>query len=137
MSQKFYDVKHVLLEVHEDMDWDNQLTTFYVEFTPFGRVNLLIKDTTLALLVSEDGSIEEQHRHYGKLQCEWLEGTEIRQKLGSLARENGALVGIDGCLRVTGDGSYLHECIERRKPCQYMWYIKIHDLVIFPKKPTS
>ena len=130
---KIYDVKHVLLEVHEDMDWENQFTTYFVEIAPFGRVNLLIKDTTPALLVHEDADEKERHRHYGELQCSMLSGSEIRQKLGELARGNGALVGIDGCLRVTGDGSYLQECIKKGEPCEYMWYIKIHELVIFSK----
>jgi hypothetical protein len=134
MSQKFYDVKHVLLELHEDMDWENQYTTFFVEFAPFGRVNILIKDSTLALLVHEGADTVEQHRHYGELKCDLIEGTEIRRKLGAFIRENGVLLGIDGSLRVSGDGNYLRECIEKGEPSKCMWYIKIHHLVIFPKK---
>jgi len=137
MSQKVYDVKHVLLELNEHMDWEQEYTTYYVEIVPFGRVNLLIKDTTLAQLVHEQGSEEDRHRHYGKIQFDCLHGSDLRQKLGQLTRGNGALVGIDGCLRVTGDGSYLGDCIKEERSCQYMWYIKIHELVIFPKKSKS
>ena len=72
MSQKVYDVKHVLLELQEHTDWEEEYTTYFVEIAPFGRVNLLIKDTTLAQLVHEQGCEEDRHRHYGKIQFDCL-----------------------------------------------------------------
>lgn len=134
-NKPILDVKHVLTMARfEERDIDDPPRLF-VEIEPYGKVNILIQDDTLASLVTDDGDQEEYHRHYGPVRFKILEGSQIRRALWELLRKhNQVLIGVDGRLRITGDGDQIKECIARRKPCDLIHYIKIDELVIFPPK---
>lgn len=127
-----YDIKHILTLVR--VDDSGEVLRPYIEIVPYGRVYLLIQKETMAILIDKEGEEEEYHRHYGKIQFRILEGPNITMALWELCKNNQrVLIGVDGRLRISGDGDLMQECIERYRPCPYFHYIKIHELVIFPR----
>lgn len=135
------DVKHVFAELHQYQD-EELIPRYCIELPPYGRVNILIQREFIAALVCEDGDMKEYHRHYGDVHYRLVQdthdnGSELSQILYRLCAEGGAMVGVDGWLRVTGDGEYLRDCIYREKNCPVIWYIKPQELFIFPKEPKK
>lgn len=140
-NKPIVDVKHVFAELHYSPD-EELYPHFHIELPPFGKVNVLIQREFPAAYVCEDGDMNEYHRHYGQVKYRLVydgqeNGAKLTKLLVNLCSEAGAMIGMDGWLRVTGDGDHLRDCISRERECPVIWYIKPQELFIFPKKPMS
>jgi len=130
------DVKHLFKTVQMGLR-EEDIPYFYIELPPFGQVRLLLQNDLVVGLVDEAGDQHQGHRHYGEIRYHVIEGHEARMQLGELCKSAGAMVGVDGCLRVTGNGEVLDVSIHYERDCPEIWYIKPYELFIFPKKAKS
>jgi hypothetical protein len=132
------DVKHVLRKAYLE-EYDEFLYRVYVIIPPYGKVRILIKkhvdDQTLAQLVMNEGAEREWHPHYGKIHYDYIEGHEIIRAIREYVNEEKGihpLVGLDGWLRLSGDDEDVRQCIFRGVESECFYYIKVHEMVIFP-----
>lgn len=135
------DVKHVLRTAYLE-EIEEFIYRVFVKIPPYGKVRILIKrqvdDQTLAALVKSDGPEKEWHPHYGKINYEYLEGHEIIEAIREYTNEEKGirpLLGIDGWLRLSGDDEDVRQCISYGEESECFYYIKVHEMVIFPPKP--
>jgi len=137
MSRKpALDVKHLFKTVRMGFR-EEGIPYYYIELPPFGEIRLLLQDDMVVGLVDDEGDQRQYHSHYGKIKYHLLEGRDTRMQLGRLCEGAGAMIGVDGWLRVTGNGEVMSRCIHYKEDCPEIWYIKPYELFIFPKKAKS
>ena len=89
----------------------------------------------MAQLVKSNGSEKEYHYHYGLIRYDYIEGNKIINVIHEATNEEmnfHPLVGLDGWLRVCSEDVEINSCIEEGVEGDCFYYLKIHEMVIFP-----